>query len=183
MGPGTVLKIWAEGDENRPCCEGYNCECNNLADVTIQGETDSFGFETINLCKSCREKMESEGKDAKAEFLKENSEMAPDGSVWLSVADLNDGSDWWMSYAKNKAEVLWDRQQADSRYGSHGGLFRPSLELVSEIHAKSVYERWCHRFEEDLYDVQSSDDDWDDDSEDGDDDDDKPEEEEDSNDM
>ena len=170
MGPGTVLKIWKEGDEKRPACEGYNCECNNPADVTIQGETDSFGFETIDLCSNCKKKMESEGKDAKAEFLKENSEIAPDGKVWLSVADVNDGSDWWVSYSKDKANVLWDRQQADSRYASRGGLYRPSLELVDENYAKAVYDRWCDRFNEEEYEPNDDDDDWEDEDWDDDDD-------------
>ena len=87
-GPGTIRKTYNPDDA--PGCEGYNCDCQNPAKYQIQGETDSFGFETFDLCEECYQKMLSEGEDRKEKFLEENRELAPEGKVWLSVADVNE---------------------------------------------------------------------------------------------
>ena len=54
MGPGTILKRYTEQDA--PICEGYNCDCERPATVSIQGETDSFGYEILDFCDECYEK-------------------------------------------------------------------------------------------------------------------------------
>ena len=151
MGPGTILKRWKDGDASAPACEGYNCECNRAAVVEIQGETDSFGYETFCLCAECYQLMLDGEKSSKDKFLEENRCLAPEGQVWLGTGDANDGFDWWYAYSQDKAKVLWDKNQTDSRWGSHGGLYRPYIRLVSIEEAKTVAERHAHRWEEDDY--------------------------------
>lgn len=48
--------------------DGMNCDsCENPATVRIQGETDSFGCEMIDLCESCFEK-EKEADKAQEDY-------------------------------------------------------------------------------------------------------------------
>ncbi len=49
--------------------ENISCEdCDKLATVKVQGETDSFGCEYIYLCKECHEKIKlAEKKDNEGE--------------------------------------------------------------------------------------------------------------------
>ena len=160
MGPGTILKTFKP--ENNIGCEGYNCECENLAVYEIQGETDSFGYETMCLCQKCYEAMTCSDHDEKQKYIEENTEMAPDGKVWLCVADYNDGSDWWYTYHKNKAEVEWKKQREDARVGSHGGLYGASIVLVDKERAESVADKWLHRWDDEFDDYESYEDDDDD---------------------
>ena len=48
--PGSKHKV-PEG----AICDGYNVECTNVAIIRIQGETDSWGSEMMDLCSSCHE--------------------------------------------------------------------------------------------------------------------------------
>ena len=63
-----------ENSEKAPHCEGYNCDCENLVTVTIQGETDSFGFETIDFCESCYNKMLAESKAEEQKLREDDTE-------------------------------------------------------------------------------------------------------------
>ena len=50
--PGKILKHFVAGDPVVICDD-----CNEkIAIVEIQGETDSYGFERMALCKACHEK-------------------------------------------------------------------------------------------------------------------------------
>ncbi len=53
--PGSVITI--KPLDNNIQCEGYNCDCNNLAVKRVQGETDSFGAEYFYYCHECYDKM------------------------------------------------------------------------------------------------------------------------------
>ena len=46
--PGSVHKVPEE-----MVCDGYNVECVLPATIRIQGETDSFGSEMMDLCSAC----------------------------------------------------------------------------------------------------------------------------------
>jgi hypothetical protein len=54
---------------------GQSCEsCENMAELAVRGETDSFGYETIYLCSSCHKKMEAEQNGyLKAEDVEEKA--------------------------------------------------------------------------------------------------------------
>ncbi|MHA2180094.1 MAG: hypothetical protein ACXAAH_01585 [Promethearchaeota archaeon] len=54
--PGNVIKL----SHNDEICEGYNCNCDNVATHRMQGETDSFGAEYMYYCKSCLAKCQED---------------------------------------------------------------------------------------------------------------------------
>ena len=146
--PGRVLRRYDGNSENVPLCEGYNCDCENLAVVTIQGETDSFGFETLDFCESCYNKMLADCEKHEQELREENNEIAPEGYRWIFTATRQDDTDWYCKVSKNKADCAVAQERAELNAAYRGGLYNEQIRLVTEAEALSVLHEFAHRHEQ-----------------------------------
>jgi len=61
---------------NTPC-DGFNKDCPNIADIRIQGETDSFSAEYINACNSCAKEMRKDKLHSDCDWCGKLEYLAP----------------------------------------------------------------------------------------------------------
>ena len=142
-----ILKRYTESDE--ALCEGYSdYDCTYKADVQIQGETDSFGYETIDLCESCLQNMRADEEADEDRILEENHEEAPDGQLWLFTASYQDDYDWCCFYSVNKGLAVREKKREEERSAKHGGLYNPQIRLVPRETAIAVKQRYDNRWNE-----------------------------------
>jgi hypothetical protein len=73
--PGRVIRRF-EDPATAPLCEGYNCDCEKPSVVEIQGETDSFGYESLFFCHECWQKMLKGEEDYEEEILSEEHDIS-----------------------------------------------------------------------------------------------------------
>jgi hypothetical protein len=159
--PGRIIRRF-EDAETAPQCYGFNCDCEKPAVVEIQGETDSFGYESECFCEECYQALLQCKEEHEESILEEEHDIAPDGMLWLFTADRQDGADWYCESNKDRAKCVLYQDWAEENSASCGGLYEPKIELVPEDKALRVEKNFRHRWdeeEEDLYD-QDWEEDW-----------------------
>jgi len=141
-----ILKHYA--DNTATVCEGYKCDCTNKAVFCIRGETDSFGFERIDLCEDCHSKLVQSIEQEEDEIRRDHDEPAPDGMLWLFTANYQDDSDWCCKIGNNKGKVMVAINRCEDRAARHGGLYDPKLRLVPKTEALINLDRYNQRWNE-----------------------------------
>ncbi|MFH1631873.1 MAG: hypothetical protein ABIA47_02515 [bacterium] len=118
-GPVTTLPGSSAPLPVSQMCDGYNCRCDKPATRRIQGETDSFGAEFMDLCDDCYRKYRADTPwyhDATCDWCKsEHQSIVP-------TRDIDEGSHGPVYYvcskckAKQDAAIERELEQYDNCY-------------------------------------------------------------------
>jgi hypothetical protein len=100
--------------------EPQQCEfCDKPAELVVQGETDSFGFETIHLCSACNnaDKEESEAHEQALDIEDKKGRF-----VVSATTNIDSKYDWNMNFQSRRAAVAFLRH-IEKVAEPYGGLY------------------------------------------------------------
>ncbi len=129
MSAGRILAEIGKDDGMTINCGGYSfkvgpesCEdCGADAEIIVQGETDSFGFETSSMCRPCNDKVESAVAD---QYNGENVEDRKGHFLVAECTNTDRGAPYdWTRYFTSLREAVGFYRRIENIAAPLSGLY------------------------------------------------------------
>ena len=136
---GNVIRI---GGNSTMVVAASPCEsdCSRMADVIIQGETDSFGFEPICLCQQCADRIKNEEKTYKEALDIEDRAPSAGHLFLVSTCTNYDRYDWCQSFTSFRKASAFLRR-CETMAEPFSGLYPQESRVVKELPEEEVKAR------------------------------------------